>query len=260
MILLRAGQPRWEENKLIIRIGIFYLLTWIFLMLLGGLQQATGILPPQIGLAQWGPGIAALLMLVIFRKDGFKITFFAKETPSLRYLEVVLVPAGIGLLVYLIRSFVPIVSTPAPDVFDQFLLVLIWTPLGALGEEIGWRGYLHKKLDTRLRGLVSSIIVGLLWLPIHISFLSQGPVLLFLLAVWFVSLSIVIYGLVRDTGFSVLLAAIFHLTLNLINLLIIDVYYNPTFWIINSLIWAIAAGICVFSKRELYLGKKPEER
>jgi membrane protease YdiL (CAAX protease family) len=241
---------------MIIQIGVFYILTWIFLMVLGGLQQATGILPPQIGLAQWGPGLAALLTLVIFRKDGFKITFFTKETPTMRYLGAVLVPAGIGLLVFLIRSFVPLASSPAPDVFDQLLLVLIWTPLGALGEELGWRGYLHKKLDTKLSGLVSSLIVGLLWLPIHISFLSQGPVLLLFLAVWFVSLSIVIYGLVRDTGFSVLLAAIFHLTLNLVNLLIIDVYYNPTFWAINSLIWAIAAGIFVFSKKEFYLGKK----
>jgi membrane protease YdiL (CAAX protease family) len=231
-------------------------MTWFALMLLGGLQQATGVLPPQIGLAQWGPGIAALLMLVLFRRDGFKITFFSKETPALLYLGAALVPAGIGLFVYLIRSFVPMTSSPAPDVFDQLTLVLIWTPLGALGEELGWRGYLHKKLDTKLRGLVSSVIVGLMWLPIHISFFSQGPLLLLLLACWFVSLSIVIYGLIQDTGFSVLLAAIFHLTLNLVNLLIIDVYYNLTFWIINSLVWMIAAGIFVLTNKELYLSPK----
>ena len=66
-----------------LRVGVFYVLTWFFLMMLGGIQQATGILPPQIGLPQWGPGIAALLMLVIFRKDGFKISFFSKETSVL---------------------------------------------------------------------------------------------------------------------------------------------------------------------------------
>ena len=41
---------------MILRIGVFYLLTWFFIMLLGGIQQETGLLPPQIGLAQWGPG------------------------------------------------------------------------------------------------------------------------------------------------------------------------------------------------------------
>ena len=71
---------------MVLRIGIFYVLAWFFLILLGGLQQATGILPPEIGLAQWGPGIAALLMLLLFRRDGFKITFFSKGTPILRYV------------------------------------------------------------------------------------------------------------------------------------------------------------------------------
>jgi membrane protease YdiL (CAAX protease family) len=106
------------------------------------------------------------------------------------------------------------------------ILVLVWTPLGAFGEEIGWRGYLHKKLGTRLRGLASSILVGLLWMPIHITFLSQGPLILIFLALWFISLSIVAYALVQDSGFSVLVAAIFHMTINFISLLITDEAIN----------------------------------
>lgn len=239
-----------------LRIGVFYVLTWFFLMLLGGLQEATGILPSQIGLAQWGPGIAALLTVVIFRKDGIKITFFSKDTPPLRYLWAALIPAGIGFLVYLIRTMLPIQSAPPPDAYNQMLLILVWTPLGALGEEIGWRGYLHKKLNTRLRGLISSVIVGLMWMPIHLTLLSKGPVMLTFLAVWFISLSSVIYGLVQDTGFSVLMAAIFHMTLNFINLLFIDVMDSPSFWVLNGLVWAIVAALFVLRKRELYLGSK----
>jgi membrane protease YdiL (CAAX protease family) len=239
-----------------LRIGVFYILTWFFLMVLGGIQQATGILPPQIGLAQWGPGVAALLMLVIFRKEGFKITFFSKDTPPLRYLWAALLPVGVGLLVYLVQFVIPIESSSLPEVYDHMILVLIWTPLGALGEEIGWRGYLHKKLDTRLGGLLSSVLVGLLWVPIHITFLSQGPVLLAFLALWFISLSIVLYGFVQDTSFSVLVATIFHMSINFINLLIVDVMYEPSFWVINGIVWVIVAGIFVFIKRELYLGKK----
>jgi membrane protease YdiL (CAAX protease family) len=240
-----------------LRISIFYILTWFFLVLLGGIQQETGLLPPEIGLAQWGPGIAALLMLVIFRKDNFKITFFSKDTPPLRYLLAALIPAGVGLLAYLIRTVLPIQSAAPPEAFNQMSLILIWTPLGALGEELGWRGYLNKKLDTRMRGLVSSILVGLLWLPIHFfAFISQGPVLIAFLALWFIALSIVMYGLVQDTGFSVLVATIFHLSINFINLLILDVYFNPTFWILNGILWAVVAAIFVLRKRELYLGSK----
>ena len=69
-----------------LRIGLFYVWTWFFLILLGGLQQATGILPPEVGLAQWGPGIAGLLMLWIFRKDNHRMVFFSKDIPAPHYL------------------------------------------------------------------------------------------------------------------------------------------------------------------------------
>ena len=79
------------------RIIVFYGLTWFFLILLGGVQQAAG-LPAEISLPQWGPGLAALLMLVLFRKDGHKITVHAKGTPALRYLSAALIPAGAALV------------------------------------------------------------------------------------------------------------------------------------------------------------------
>jgi membrane protease YdiL (CAAX protease family) len=226
-------------------------------MLFGGIQQATGILPPQIGLPQWGPGAAALLMLVIFRKDGFQITFFSKETPGMRYVYAALIPAVVGLIVFLVRSLIPMESS-VPEVYNQMLLVLIWTPLGALGEELGWRGYLHKKLATRtrLRGLASSVLVGILWMLIHVTFLTQGPVFLLFMALWFISLSIVVYALVQDTSFSVLLATIFHVAVNLINLLIIDVTYETSFWMVNGTIWAIVAAVVLFMKKDLFLAAK----
>lgn len=125
-----------------LRAGLFYLLTWFCVALLGGIQQTTGLLPPEIGLPQWGPGIAALLMLVIFRKDGFKITFLPREASALRYIAALL-PLGVGGVVYLLRLLIPMQSTPIPEIFDNLPLVLFWMPLGALGEELGWRGYLH---------------------------------------------------------------------------------------------------------------------
>ena len=238
------------------RIVVFYVLTWFFLMLLGGVQQATGVVPAAIGLAQWGPGIAALLMLLIFRKDGFKITFFSKGTPARRYLYAFLIPLGVGLVVYLVRFLIPMKSTAAPGIFDNLSLTLLWIPLGALGEEIGWRGYLHKKLDARMRGLFSSLLVGILWMPIHVTFLTQGPVFLIFFALMIMSYSVVIYALVQDTNFNVLLAVVFHVAINLANLLFLDVIYQTSFMIINSLAWVIVAAVVVFLKRDLFLGSR----
>lgn len=238
------------------RIGVFYVLTWFFLILLGGIQQATGLLPPEISLPQWGPGIAALLMLLIFRKDGHKITFYSKDIPDLRYLYTALIPVGVGLVVFVIKSFLHIQNSLTPAAYDSIWLMVLWMPLGALGEELGWRGYLHKKLDTRMRGLFSSLLVGVLWMPIHVAFLSKGPVFILFLTLLIISYSIVLYALVQDTGFNVLLAAVFHLFINLSNLLFLDVIYELPFMMVNALVWVVVAAVVIVLKRELFFTSK----
>jgi membrane protease YdiL (CAAX protease family) len=239
-----------------LRIGIFYFLTWFFLMLLGGLQQETGILPPEIGLAQWGPGIAALLMLVLFRRDGHTVTFFSKETPILRYVYAALIPVGVGLVVFLVKSLLSIEPSTDTSAENSLLTMVLWMPLGALGEELGWRGYLHKKLDTQMRGLWSSLLVGVLWMPIHLHFFGEGAIFLLFLALLIVSYSVVIYALVQDTGFNVLLASIFHLFINIANLLFLDVIYETPFMVVNALVWVVVALMVVFMKKELFLASK----
>lgn len=244
-----------------LRISVFYVLTWFFLILLGGIQQETGILPPEIGLAQWGPGIAALLMLLIFRKDGHKIVFFSKETPILRYVYAALISLGIGLVILLIGSFMPIEPSADSPAYGSLLTLILWMPLGAIGEELGWRGYLHKKLATRtrMRGLFSSLLVGVLWMPIHVAFFGEGPVFLLFLVLLIISYSIVIYALVQDTGFNVLLASIFHLSINLTNLLFLDVIYETSFMIVNAIVWAVVAAIVVFMKRDIFFAPRSKQ-
>lgn len=239
-----------------LRISVFYVLTWLFLMLLGGIQQETGLLPAEIGLAQWGPGIAALLMLLIFRKDGHKIVFFSRDTTVLRYLFAALIPVGVGLIVLLISSLLPLGTSATRMAYDSLLLLILWAPFGALGEEIGWRGYLHKTLDTRMRGLFSSLLVGILWMPIHVHFFAQGPVFLFFLVLLIISYSVVIYALVQDTGFNVMLATIFHLSINLTNLLYLDVIYETSFMMINGIVWVVVAAILILTKRDIFLTPK----
>lgn len=238
------------------RIGIFYVLTWFFLILLGGIQQATGLLPPEISLPQWGPGIAALLMLLIFRKDVHKITFYSKDIPDLWYLYTALIPVGVGLVVFVIKSFLHIQNSATPMAYDSIWRMLVWMPFGALGEELGWRGYLHKKLNGRMRGLFSSILVGVLWMPIHVAFLSKGLMFILFLTLLIISYSIVIYALVQDTGFNVVLASIFHLFINLTNLLFLDVIYELPFMMLNALVWFVVAGIVVVMKKEIFFTSK----
>jgi uncharacterized protein len=236
-----------------VRIAVFYVLTWFFLVLLAGGQEASNLLPPEIGLAQWGPGIAALLMLLIFRKDGHRFVFFSKVTPFPRYLAAVLIPGGTATVVFLLLQFFPITGTNTPPLYQSLPLVLLWMPIGALGEEIGWRGYLHKKLNTRLRGIASSLLVGLLWMPIHVHLLTLGPIYILFLFILITSYSIVLYALTQDTGFNILLATIFHFALNLTNLLFLDVIYAPQFMLLNATVWLVIAALAVIFKRDAFL-------
>ncbi len=237
-----------------LRVSLFYFLTWFFLMLLGGIQQEIDLFPPEIGLPQWAPGIAALVMLLIFRKDNFKLSFFDKTILASRYLSALL-PLGIGVLVYLLRFIFPFEATAPEGIFENLSLVLIWMPLGALGEEIGWRGYLHKKLNGKMRGLVSSVLVGILWLPIHVHFLGEGPLFIFLLAIWFIAQSIVMYAILYDIEFNIVIATIYHWAINLVSLLVLDITYNTSFWMLNSLIWVVVAAFVLFKNKELFLGR-----
>ncbi len=116
------------------RIIVFYGLTWFFLILLGGVQQVTGV-PAEISLPQWGPGLAALLMLVLFRKDGHKITVHTQETPALRYLAAALIPAGAALVLRLAVALLGIPPAEESPAYHSLLLAVLWMPLGAFQPE-----------------------------------------------------------------------------------------------------------------------------
>ena len=156
-----------------IKVVIFYVLAFVLTIVLGGAQEAAEAPGEVIILAQWGPGLAALLMLLLFRKDRFRITFFDRKVPASRYVLAALIPFGGAALVYLIyRVFFS--AAAAETVTATPWTLLLWFPLGAIGEELGWRGYLHKHLDAGLAGLVSSVIVGTLWALWHVGMYHNG--------------------------------------------------------------------------------------
>ena len=103
----------------------------------------------------------------IFRKDRLRITFFDRRAPASRYLFAALIPIGGAVLIYLIyRLFFAAPSAGTASATPWILL--LWFPLGAIGEELGWRGYLHNRLNADMVGLVSSVIVGTLWAFWHV--------------------------------------------------------------------------------------------
>lgn len=243
---------------MLIRVLVFYVLAFLFTFILGGIQQAAAISQQALILPQWGPGLAALSMLLIFRKDGHRLVVFARGVPASRYLLAALIPAGGGLLIYLLNSL--LFHAPAfGDLTGVPWGLLLWVPLGAIGEELGWRGYLHKRLDTRLPGLASSLVVGLLWALWHVGLYQNGALYLAFFLLLMTSYTIVIYALVVDTGFNVVVAAIFHMMINVTNLFSFSVINEVGFMMLNALVWAGIAIVVVLTRRSLFTTKRASQ-
>lgn len=82
--------------------------------------------------------------------------------------------------------------------------------------------------------------------------LCGSPVFLFFFAIVLISQSVILYALLRDTDFSVLLATLFHWAFNLINLTILDVIYETPYMMVSGIIWVIVAGIVAYLKRDAF--------
>jgi membrane protease YdiL (CAAX protease family) len=237
-----------------LRIGVFYLLTLFFTMLLGGLQQEVGLLPELTFLPQWGPGIAGLLTMLIFRKkDGVRVTFFDTEMPLGRYLWAFGLPVGSGLLSYALALLA--FGDPQGQQLNGVLLASMIA--GAVGEEIGWRGYLHKRIASQFNGLVSSLIVGVLWTPFHMHFFEGGLLFMAFYGLSLVSFSVMAYAVLAEYKFNVLGATVFHLAINLTSVLYAGLLLSFTlsFMIAYATIAAaIAAGV-VLVRREVFFSR-----
>ena len=84
------------------------------------------------------------------------------------------------------------------------------------GEEIGWRGYVLPRLQTKYSALVSSLILGIVWGAWHLpKFLAPGNNSSFaLLMVDTVAKAVILTWLYNNTGGSLLLTTLCHASWN----------------------------------------------
>jgi hypothetical protein len=59
-----------------------------------------------------------------------------------------------------------------------------------------------------------------------------------------------------DTGFNVLLAAIFHMMINVTNLFSFSVINNTNFMMLNAVVWAVIAIGVLLARRALFTTPK----
>jgi membrane protease YdiL (CAAX protease family) len=240
--------------KLLVRVIVFYVLTFVFTGVLGGLQEASGLEYNRLTLPQMAPGLAALGMVVLFRRDGLRLSLGVRGVRPVLVAVALVAPLAVAAFIYIIlRPASP--ALPAP-----VWLMLPGIALGAFGEELGWRGYLHKRLDPALRPLASSALVGALWALWHVGLYQNGALYMLFLVILMIAYSIVLYAIVAGTGFNVWVAALFHLGINLANLPFYTILQDTRFMMINALVWVVVASVVVIIRRDLFLRRHGPDR
>jgi len=241
-----------------LRAVLFYLLAFFFTFLLGGIQQAAGINSQLTALPQWGPGVAGLLMLLIFRKDGVKLNFKLKQVSPARGFGALLLPMFPAVLIFPVVWLRQESFSLQYNLSTPLLLLLGSLALGAVGEEIGWRGYLHASLNRSLKPLASSAVVGTLWALWHFGFYQNGPVYVLLAVVAFIATSITMFAVLQDIDFNIWSASLFHYGINLSSLFYLSVINQASYMLLYAVAWvAVAAMSMVWTKQARRAGDHP---
>lgn len=144
--------------------------------------------------AMWCPAIAALLTKFIFKENingllwkwpKTKYLCFAFFIPILYSLTAYLIIWTFGFGEFYNLNFVKDVAASfgigqlSPSIIILFFVLMIGTfgifksAANALGEEIGWRGFLTPELYNKFGFVKTSLIVGIIWAVWHY------PVLIF---------------------------------------------------------------------------------
>ncbi len=225
----KAFEPRNLALFFLLALGLSW--TKQLLRFYGVLPASAGNTVPNVLadiLAGWGPTIAAFLITALtLGKPGVSALWkrFWNRDLSLKWLAVSLlfIPA-----LWLVANLVTRTAGgqdyrlfDRPEMFFSAFLIGI---LNGLSEEFGWRGYVLPRFQAKWNALVSSLILGFIWMSWHTSFFTD--VILNPLrgipvksgfwewALWIMASSVIITWIFNNTRGSVLAAVLFHASMN----------------------------------------------
>ncbi len=242
-----------SEKKTVI-FFILVLLLSIPFMVIGAI---TGIeLMPGLPIAAFSticPMLAALFLAYWEnRKKGMlallKRAFDYKRIKAkIWYIPILLLMPFVMLLSFWV---IRLTGTPIPAPMIKVLPALILCVLfflGALGEELGWSGYVTDPMQNRIGALLTGIILGLVWAVYHYIGLIQAHRSITWIIWWSLGtivMRMILVWIYNNTGKSVFATALFHMTINVTWQLfpINGSYYDPC---ITSLILALITIIII---------------
>ena len=197
------------------------------------------------------PLIAAVIL--VYREDKtvgvtklLKRSFdYKRIRAKVWYAPLILLMPGVMALAYGLMHLMGFpLPTPQVPVLTVLVLFLAFF-VGALGEELGWSGYVIDPMQARWSALRASLLVGLVWAAWHVIPYMQahrsvawiGGAILFTVAT-----RVLMVWLYNNTGASVFGAALFHAMLN-VSWFVFPVYGSCLDPRISALVAVVAAAI-----------------
>ena len=159
------------------------------------------------------------------------------------YAPILVLMAGVNVAVYGLMRWMDM-PMPAPQIGVLAAPVMFFAFfVGALGEELGWSGYVTDPLQERWNALQTGLILGLVGVVWHLVPLLLSHRSLTWIAWWClyaVAARVLIVWLYNNTGKSVFAVALFHATLNL-TWMLFPVYGSHFDMRLGGLVMAVVA-------------------
>jgi membrane protease YdiL (CAAX protease family) len=217
-----------KRHPIITFVVLAYALSWILesplVFLTDSVTDAQGMLLRI--LASNVPSVVAIVLTAMAFGWGALRKLLSRlliwRVNPLWYLVVILGPVGLAAGVLPLNALLggPALSLGMPLLGVAIFLAFSIFPGSALGEEIGWRGYVLPRLQSRMSALSASLLLPPIWALWHLPlWLTGGPGRTPLIYAGFVlsafALSVLLTWVYNSTGGSLLLVVLLHATVNL---------------------------------------------
>lgn len=170
-------------------------------------------LPPgaaRFVLGMWLPALSGALFLALERQP-IRAGLALRAGSARAYLAAVLVPVVIGAVTAALgyaAGFLALDPAFKLTAGNAIPTLIVWA-LASLGEELGWRGYLHGRLRAHRH---APALIGVVWAAWHYRQLlgEQGPLYTFAIFTPMVVLTSYVLSVLVEVGGSVWPCALYH--------------------------------------------------
>jgi membrane protease YdiL (CAAX protease family) len=133
----------------------------------------------------------------------------------------------------------------------MLLVIVIIMMISVIGEEVGWRGYALPQMQKRWTALTTSLLLGTIHTVWHLPFWMilgeaerYGWTYWILSWFWVLALTIYMTWVMNNTGNSLLMVLLFHLSLNVVTAAYLPITtVVPAYILIIAIAWAMVLGI-----------------